>query len=76
MLLRSKRAGQPAAPAAAGPAESVDRAIARFNIEHFCRLLSEEKDVAKQRIIRRLLAEEEARLDVLDRLAPPQDKAG
>lgn len=74
MLLRSRRVGQQEAPRAGGPAEGVDRITARFNIEHFSRLLGDEVDDAKRRLLRRLLAEEEAKLDVLDGLplTPPE----
>jgi len=37
----------------------MDRTVARFNIEHFRKLLSQEKDEAKRQTILRLLAEEE-----------------
>jgi CRP-like cAMP-binding protein len=67
MLLRSKHEGQPAAPRAAGVVAGVDRIIARLNIEHFRKRLSEEKDEAKRHTIRRLLAEEEAKLATLDK---------
>lgn len=52
----------------------VDRTIARLNIEHFRKLLSEEKDLAKRQIIHRLLTEEEAKLSSLDNPHSPQDK--
>jgi hypothetical protein len=40
----------------------MDRAVARLNIEHFHRLLDVEKDETKRQMIRRLLAEEEAKV--------------
>jgi hypothetical protein len=40
----------------------MDRSIARLNIEHFRRLLETETDQTKRQTIRRLLAEEEAKL--------------
>jgi hypothetical protein len=52
---------------------SVDRTIARLNIEHFRRLLSEEKDEFKRQIIHRLLTEEEAKLASLDKSPGPRD---
>jgi len=41
---------------------SVDRTVARFNIEHYRRLLAQETDEARLQTLRRLLAEEEAKL--------------
>jgi uncharacterized protein YqiB (DUF1249 family) len=38
------------------------RRICEMNIEHFRRLLTEEKDEAKRRTVERLLAEEEEKL--------------
>jgi hypothetical protein len=40
----------------------MDRAVARLNIEHYRSLLAKETDHARRQIIRRLLAEEEAKL--------------
>jgi hypothetical protein len=40
----------------------MDRTVARLNIEHFRRLLAEETDETRRRVLRRLLAEEEAKL--------------
>jgi hypothetical protein len=40
----------------------VDRFVARHNIEHFRELISREPDEDKLRTLRRLLAEEEAKL--------------
>jgi hypothetical protein len=37
----------------------MDPTVARLNIEHFRKLLSQEKDEAKRQTILRLLAEEE-----------------
>jgi hypothetical protein len=51
----------------------IDRTIARLNIEHFRKLLTEEEDEAKRQIIHRLLAEEEAKLASLDK---PNGPAG
>ena len=39
-----------------------DRFVARHNIEHFRELLSKETDESKRQNLRRLLAEEEAKL--------------
>jgi hypothetical protein len=41
---------------------SVDRSVARLNIEHYQRLLAQETDEARLQTLRRLLAEEEAKL--------------
>jgi hypothetical protein len=41
---------------------SVDRTIARLNIEHFRKRLAEETDENTRQMILRLLAEEEAKL--------------
>ena len=40
----------------------VDRFVARHNIEHFRELISKETDEDKLKTLRRLLAEEEAKL--------------
>ena len=50
----------------------MDRAVARLNIEHYRRLLETEADETKRQTIRRLLAEEEAKLAALD--DPPEEK--
>ncbi len=49
---------------------SVDRTIARLNIEHFRKRLAEETDEKTRRMILRLLTEEEAKL------AAPNDEPG
>jgi hypothetical protein len=49
---------------------SVDRTIARLNIEHFRKRLAEETDEKTRRMILRLLTEEEAKL------AAPDDEPG
>jgi len=46
----------------------MDRSVARFNIEHYRRLLAQETDEARRQTIHRLLAEEEAKLS--DRTNP------
>lgn len=48
---------------------SLDRSIARLNIEHYKRLLAGEIDEARRQVLERLLAEEEARLA---KLPPPE----
>jgi hypothetical protein len=53
----------------------MDRTIARLNIEHYRKLLASEMDETKRRTVRRLLAEEEARLAALDD-PPAMKKAG
>jgi hypothetical protein len=45
----------------------MDRDIARLNIEHFRKLLERETDESKRAVLLRLLAEEEAKLTVLNR---------
>jgi hypothetical protein len=52
----------------------MDPTVARLNIEHFRKLLSQEKDEAKRQTILRLLAEEEAKLASLSN--PPEKKFG
>ncbi len=52
----------------------MDRAVARLNIEHYRRLLTTETDETKRQAIRRLLAEEEAKLAAMDD-APEEKKA-
>jgi hypothetical protein len=48
----------------------MDRTVARLNIEHYRRLLAQETDEARRQTLRRLLAEEEAKL--ADK--PPPDR--
>ena len=43
--------------------------IARLNIEHFRKQLVTEKDETRRQMLLRLLAEEEAKLAALDRMA-------
>ena len=43
----------------------MEEAVARLNIEHYRKLLAEEKDETKRRTLRSLLAEEEAKLAAL-----------
>ena len=52
----------------------IDRLIARLNIEHFRRLLSEEKDEPKRQILLHLLAQEKAKLAALDSPPEPPEK--
>jgi hypothetical protein len=40
----------------------VDKTIAKLNIEHYRRLLSDETDAAKRQTLQRLLVEEEKKL--------------
>jgi hypothetical protein len=40
----------------------VDRSVARLNVEHFRRLLAQEPNAARREMLRRLLAEEEAKI--------------
>jgi hypothetical protein len=47
----------------------VDRSVARLNIEHYRRLLEKETDEDRRQTIKRLLAEEEAKL--ADSQRPP-----
>jgi hypothetical protein len=49
---------------------TVDKTIARLNIEHYRRKLLEEKDEGKRQTLARLLAEEEEKLA---RLSKPKD---
>ena len=76
MLSRSKHDKEPARVGAweFTGAGGVDRTIAQLNIEHFRRLLIEENDAAKRRILHELLMEEEAKLASLDKPALPRDK--
>jgi hypothetical protein len=50
----------------------VDKAVARLNIEHFHKLLATEQDESRRQTLRRLLAEEEAKLETLT--DPPNDQ--
>jgi len=43
----------------------MDKAIARLNIEHYQKLLAAETDEARRETLRRLLAEEQAKLAAL-----------
>ena len=43
----------------------MDKIVARLNIKHFRKLLTEELDQTKQQTIRQLLAEEEEKLRAL-----------
>jgi hypothetical protein len=45
----------------------MDKFIAKANIAHFRKLLAKETDEAKRQTLARLLAEEEAKLDGLNR---------
>jgi len=45
---------------------TTDRFVAKLNIEHFQRKLAEETDEAKRQILKKLLAEEEAKLAKLE----------
>ncbi len=47
---------------------AVDRTIARLNIEHYRKLLANETDKTRRFTLQRLLAEEEAKLAVLEKL--------
>jgi hypothetical protein len=51
----------------------VDKTVARLNIEHFRRKLAEVTDEPTRQTIRRLLAEEEAKLAAMTQ-DPPADK--
>jgi hypothetical protein len=51
---------------------SLDRTIARLNIEHYRKLLSDEMDEIKRQSVLWLLAEEEAKLASMSK--PPQTK--
>jgi hypothetical protein len=54
----------------------MDEAIARLNIEHFRKQLAVEADEEKRRILRLLLAEEEAKLERLRRHPQETKKHG
>jgi hypothetical protein len=45
----------------------MDRTVARLNIEHFRKQLAAEQDEVKRETLRRLLAEEEAKLAAIDK---------
>ena len=45
----------------------MDRTIAHLNIERYRRMLAEETDESRRRMLQRLLAEEEAKLTAPDR---------
>jgi hypothetical protein len=68
--LCSKHVSRPPALRAA----SVDRTIARLNVERFRKLLAAEKDEAKRRADLCLLADEQAKLAALDKPPVPTDK--
>ena len=53
----------------------MDKDIARLNIEHFRKLLERETEEAKRGMLLRLLAEEEAKLNALNRGPPEQKRA-
>ena len=53
----------------------MERTIARLNIEHYRKLLTQEMDEAKRQTILRLLAEERAKLSSLE-ANPPRQKLG
>jgi hypothetical protein len=44
----------------------MDKAVARYNIEHYRKLLANETDEARRQAIARLLAEEEGKLAALE----------
>ena len=44
----------------------MDKTVARFNIEHYRKLLANEMDETRRQMIARLLAEEEAKLSALE----------
>jgi hypothetical protein len=54
---------------------AMDRDIARLNIEHFRKLLERETDESRRAMLLRLLAEEEAKLNVLGRTPREQRRA-
>ena len=53
----------------------MERTIARLNIEHYRKLLTQEMDEAKRQTILRLLAEERAKSASLE-ANPPRQKLG
>jgi hypothetical protein len=52
----------------------VDRSVAHLNIEHYKRLLAEETNEARRKVLLGLLAEEEARLATARIESRPADK--
>ncbi len=54
----------------------MDRDIARLNIEHFRKLLERETDPDKRSMLLRLLAEEEGKLNALERSPRDRKRAG
>lgn len=54
----------------------MDRMVARLNIEHFRKQMSEETDESKRQTLRRLLSEEEAKLAALDALTKGKTESG
>lgn len=44
----------------------MDRTVARYNVEHYRRLLAQETDETRREMLLRLLAEEEAKLAAKD----------
>lgn len=50
---------------------SLERTVARLNIERYRQLLTREADEAKRRMLTALLAEEEAKLEALNAARPP-----
>jgi hypothetical protein len=53
-------------------AHTVDRTVARMNVEHYRRLLAVETDEARRQTLLRLLAEEEAKIRNTKLETPPQ----
>ena len=53
----------------------MNKDIAQLNIEHFRKLLERETDEGKRGMLFRLLAEEEAKLDALNRSPPERKRA-
>ena len=54
----------------------MDKAIARLNIEHYRKLLANERDEIRRQALQRLLAEEEAKLAALDPPRANQQREG
>ncbi len=52
----------------------MDRTLARLNIEHFRKLLTDELDETRRQVLLRLLAEEEAKLAALKALPNNQKR--
>jgi hypothetical protein len=52
----------------------MERAVARFNVERFRRLLAQELDETKRKTVLQLLAEEEAKLASLEGGSPKEDQ--